>query len=463
MSFERPRGIAVADVGYTNTKIMLFSPDLAPVAERKIASRHREGPPYRNIDPEPMAALCREALPVLDRILPVDAVVPCAHGAALACLAADGSLAMPVMDYTSEPPPDIVADYRGIAPGFEETFCTLLPMALTHGLQLYWQKRAWPADFARIATVIPWIQYVGFRLSGKAVTEMSSMSCQTHLMDTRSQTLSSLVRRQGWEALFPPMAKAWETIGRLRPEFTGPGFRGRGAGLREQDRELVPTEPGHHVGGPYGIPHPLRHDAEEPVSRGVAPQVVDGLEIVEVDVREREVSSVAHHPENLGGKQLDELPTVHRAGEDVPPGELLLAPQEIADDRLHGHDVGHDHEDAEPHEDVPVVEMVRIRSPCRMGTRQEQEQGRENGDRDPGDQPLEPGDHTDRDQVEKDQRDPGARGVVQSADQEDGDGGGHDDEKPAARRGVSEGRGPAVQPSFRGSPGTRSTRNAGGA
>ena len=68
--------------------------------------------------------------------------------------------------------------------------------------------------------MIPWIQYVGFRLSGKAVTEMSSMSCQTHLMDTRSQTLSSLVRRQGWEALFPPMAKAWETIGRLRPEFT---------------------------------------------------------------------------------------------------------------------------------------------------------------------------------------------------------------------------------------------------
>ena len=112
MSFERPRGIAVADVGYTNTKIMLFSPDLVPVAERKIASRHREGPPYRNIDPEPMVALCREALPELDRILPVDAVVPCAHGAALACLAADGSLAMPVMDYTSEPPPDIVADYR---------------------------------------------------------------------------------------------------------------------------------------------------------------------------------------------------------------------------------------------------------------------------------------------------------------------------------------------------------------
>ena len=228
MGFDVPRGIAVVDVGYTNTKIVLFSPQGEPLAERKIASRHVEGPPYRHIDPEPMVALCRDALPELDRILPVDAIVPCAHGAALALIDANGDLALPVMDYTSEPPAEIVQDYRKIAPGFDETFCTLLPMALTHGLQLYWQQRAFPGGFAKAATVMPWIQYVGFRLSGKAVTEISSMSCQTHLMDTRTQQLSSLVRRQGWAPLFPPMAKAWEAIGELQPEFRGPSFRGRG-------------------------------------------------------------------------------------------------------------------------------------------------------------------------------------------------------------------------------------------
>ena len=84
----------------------------------------REGPPYRNIDPEPMVALCREALPELDRD-PADRrdrpLRP--WRGAWPASAADGSLAMPVMDYTSEPPPDIVADYRRIVPGFEETFC----------------------------------------------------------------------------------------------------------------------------------------------------------------------------------------------------------------------------------------------------------------------------------------------------------------------------------------------------
>jgi len=92
MTGNGPRGIAVIDAGSTNTKIVLFDHTGAAVAVRKTASRHVEGPPYRHIDPEPMVAFAREILPELDRFLPIDAVVPCAHGAALACLAADGSL-----------------------------------------------------------------------------------------------------------------------------------------------------------------------------------------------------------------------------------------------------------------------------------------------------------------------------------------------------------------------------------
>ena len=228
MKHGKPRGIAVVDVGYTNTKIALFGSDGALVAERKAVSRHVQGAPYFHIDPEPMAALCRTALPELDQLLPIDAIVPCAHGAALACLDAHGELALPIMNYMAEPPPEIVADYRKIMPDFAETFCTLLPMALTHGLQLYWQSRTLPERFAKVTTIIPWIQYVGFILSGTAVTEISSMSCQTHLMDTRSQELSSLVRGQGWAERFPRMAKAWETIGVLKPDFKGEGFRGEG-------------------------------------------------------------------------------------------------------------------------------------------------------------------------------------------------------------------------------------------
>jgi sugar (pentulose or hexulose) kinase len=231
MDLQLPRGIAVVDAGKTNTKIVLFGPDGRPVAERKAASLNHEGPPYRAIDPTPLIELCRKTLPELDAILPLDVVVPSAHGAALACLAEDGSLALPVMDYNAEPPPEIIAAYRRVQPPFGEVFSSLLPMALIHGLQLFWQQQAFSRDFARVKTVVPWIQYVAFCLSGKLVTEISGMACQSHLLNIRDGGYSSLVRRMGWEALFPPMAKAWETVGTLRSEFLGSGFRGRGAVL----------------------------------------------------------------------------------------------------------------------------------------------------------------------------------------------------------------------------------------
>jgi sugar (pentulose or hexulose) kinase len=228
MVARKLRGTAVVDAGATNTKILLFAPDGRVLAERRAATRHVEGPPYLHIDHEVVAQLAREALPELDRIMPIDVVVACAHGAALACLAEDGSLAFPIMDYMAEPPAQIVADYRKIEPPFEEVFGPLLPMALTHGLQLYWQSQAFPEKFARVTTIIPWIQYVAYRLSGIAVCEISGMSCQTQLMNVRSKTFSSLVKRQEWEGLFPRFAKAWEDLGPLLPEFRPSGFMGRG-------------------------------------------------------------------------------------------------------------------------------------------------------------------------------------------------------------------------------------------
>lgn len=242
MNQSRPRGIAVTDVGYTNTKLVLFSPDGQPVAERKVASVHHDGPPYRWIDPEPIVALLRNALSELDAILPIDVVVPSAHGAALALLKTDGTLALPVMDYQSEPPENIAAAYRNIMPRFTEAYCPLLPLALTHGVQLYWQAQTFPEDFAKATIIIPWIQYVGYRLSGAAVTEITAMSCQSHLMNVAEGGLSSLVKGQGWAKLFPPMVKSWEVIGSLKPEFRGASFRGRGdvlAGIHDSSANYV--------------------------------------------------------------------------------------------------------------------------------------------------------------------------------------------------------------------------------
>jgi L-fuculokinase len=242
MADSELRGIAVVDVGATNSKIVLFDSSGKVLAERKMASRHSASAPYPHLDPKPLVTFCARHLPELDGILPIDVVVPSAHGAAIAALDGEGKLALPVMDYMAEPPADIVAAYRKIEPPFSEVFGPLLPMALTHGMQLFWQEEAFPEDFAKVRTILPWIQYVGYLLSGRPVIEIASMSCQSQLMDVRDNNFSSLARLRGWDKRFAPWARAWEVTGTLKQQFRKDRFRGRGqvlAGIHDSSANYL--------------------------------------------------------------------------------------------------------------------------------------------------------------------------------------------------------------------------------
>lgn len=242
MAGNRPRGIAVTDIGASNSKIVLFDADLKPVAERKTASRHGPPPPYLRLDPEPLARFLAAALPELDRILPIDIIVPCAHGAALACLNKQGALALPVMDYLAEPPPEIVAQYRTVEPPFSEVFCPVLPAGLTCAIQLFWQQTAFAEKFAAVSDIMPWVQYVTFMLSGVRICEITGLASHSQLIDVKRNEYSSLSRRQGWDKLFAPRRNAWEIAGPLKPEFRGGQFQGRGevlAGIHDSNANYL--------------------------------------------------------------------------------------------------------------------------------------------------------------------------------------------------------------------------------
>jgi sugar (pentulose or hexulose) kinase len=237
-----PRGIAVVDVGYTNSKVILYDSSLKVLSERKITSPHRDGPHYREIELDPIIAFAAAALRELDALCPIDTIVTSAHGACIVSLAADGSLSVPAMDYMSEPPKPIEAAYHAMMPDYAESYSPPLPMALLHGMQLFWQQEALPEAFARTTTILPLMQYVGFALGGRAVTEVSSMSCQSHLVDMRTGGPSGLARKRGWARHYAPLAKAWEMIGTLRTDLRGSQFRGRAeilAGVHDSNANLL--------------------------------------------------------------------------------------------------------------------------------------------------------------------------------------------------------------------------------
>ena len=224
MAGQNLRGIAVVDVGYTNSKVILHDRHLQVLGERKLPSPHHKGQHYGEIDVAAIMAFVQSAIRDLDKLLPIDRIVPCAHGACIISLKPDGSLAVPAMDYMSEPPAEILEAYTAVAPGFAETFSPQLPVALLHAMQLFWQSRIMPKAFAQATCIMPLMQYVAFALGGRRATEISSLSCQSHLVDMRTGGPSSLAFSEGWATKFPPLAKAWEVIGSFPDTLQGEGL-----------------------------------------------------------------------------------------------------------------------------------------------------------------------------------------------------------------------------------------------
>ncbi|MGD1037485.1 MAG: FGGY family carbohydrate kinase [Roseiarcus sp.] len=222
------RGIAVVDIGATNSKVVLFDRNLREIAYRKSETLHRQGPPYKHLDHQRIVEFLGVALNELDALLPVDVIAVSAFGATLACVDGSGDLAMPVMDYLAEPPSEIVDGYARIAPPFSEVFCNIAPVSLTLGKQLYWLETSFPNEFANILAIMPWGQYLSFRLGGRETTEISALGVFSQLLDVLGGEFSSLVKARRWEKLFAPLARAWDVIGELRQELLGPAFRGRG-------------------------------------------------------------------------------------------------------------------------------------------------------------------------------------------------------------------------------------------
>jgi sugar (pentulose or hexulose) kinase len=237
-----PRGIAVVDIGATNSKVVLFDSFLAEIDRRKTETVHRGGPPYRHIDAQRVVEFAIGAIGELDRVLPVDVIVVSACGSTLGCVDEKGELATPIMDYLAEPPAEIAEAYAKIAPPFAETFCNTWPAALSLGRQLFWLESAFPETFARVRSIMTWSQYLAFRLGGRQTCEISTLGAFSQLLDVLKGNLSSLVRQRGWNDRFAPLTRAWEDVGELKREFRSAEFRGQGrilCGVHDSDANYL--------------------------------------------------------------------------------------------------------------------------------------------------------------------------------------------------------------------------------
>ena len=239
------RSVAVVDIGKTNAKVALVDVDAGTeLAVEKTPNTTLPGPLYPHVDVERLWRFILSSLARLGERHLVDAIAVTTHGAAAALVRADGSLALPVLDYEHDGPETLAAAYDAVRPDFEETGSPRLPVGLNLGAQLFWQRTHFADAFSSAAAIIPYPQYWGFRLSGVAASEVTSLGCHTDLWNPRAARFSSLVGRMDWLILMPPIRGAADSLGPILPEIaaeTGlPPATPVFTGIHDSNASLIP-------------------------------------------------------------------------------------------------------------------------------------------------------------------------------------------------------------------------------
>lgn len=209
---------AVLDVGKTNVKLVVIGEDGAELYAATRPNVTRPGPPYPHCDVAVLWGWLIDELAGVARHFSIDTIVPVAHGACSVLVGVD-DLAMPVLDYEHDGPDAIHDAYAAAVDPFSETLTPLLPLGLNVGKQVYWQRHAFPDQFAEARHLLMWAQYWSWRLTGIAATEVTSIGCHTHLWRPAEGRVSTFTEREGLAGLLPPLRRAWESLGPLRPEI----------------------------------------------------------------------------------------------------------------------------------------------------------------------------------------------------------------------------------------------------
>jgi sugar (pentulose or hexulose) kinase len=243
--------VAVLDVGKTNVKaVIVDAGERREVAARTRPNRVLTDGSYPHFDVDGIFAFFLQSLKELNSELEFDAVSITAHGASGALLSAEG-LALPILDYEFRYPADVEAAYDEIRPPFSETFSPRLPGGLNLGAQLHYQKAVFPEAFANAQAIVTYPQYWGWRLTGIAATEVTSLGCHTDLWRPKQGGFSSLVETLGIAGKLAPVRKPSDRLGYVTEEMSAK------IGLARP----VPLYCGIHDSNASLLPHLGQHEA----------------------------------------------------------------------------------------------------------------------------------------------------------------------------------------------------------
>lgn len=206
----------VVDIGKTLSKVSLWTRDGRCLGKVTRANQPQAGGAYTALDTAATAEWLIAALAgFADH--PVEAIIPVAHGAAVAGIR-DGALAFLPPDYEWQPPAPQATAYAAQRDAFAITGSPLLPGGLNIGSQLHALEALDRAALHGVS-LLPYAQFWAWLLSGALVSEVTSLGCHSDLWAPASTCFSPLAERRGWAGRFAPLAQAGDVVGTLRADL----------------------------------------------------------------------------------------------------------------------------------------------------------------------------------------------------------------------------------------------------
>lgn len=233
---------AVFDIGRTNKKFFLFNEEYGVVRKTQVSLKQTtddEGDPC-----EDLAALERWIMQNIQEVREDNSVILkkinfSGYGASLVHLDETGKPVTPLYDYLKPCPEELLNQFYRSYKGREglslETASPPLGM-LNSGLQLYWLKYGKPEVFKRIRKSLHFPQYLSYLLTGKYISELTSIGCHTALWNFEQNEYHVWVKQENLLELLPTIKPLTTTL----PVKWDNKILKTGIGIHDSSAALVP-------------------------------------------------------------------------------------------------------------------------------------------------------------------------------------------------------------------------------
>ena len=181
--------IAIFDIGKTNKKILLFDNNLNVVLEESLRFLEVEDDDgFLGDDLDKIESWIDETLLKItnNKEYNVKAVNFSTHGATVIYLDKDGNRLTPMYNYLKELPSyisDKVYNENGGVEEFSRRTASPAFGFLNSGLQIKWLEETKPEVYSKVANVLHYQQYLGYRFTKQITSEFTSIGAHTMLWD----------------------------------------------------------------------------------------------------------------------------------------------------------------------------------------------------------------------------------------------------------------------------------------